>query len=288
MKILRVPINGVVHQVYTWGKPANPVLLLIHGWMDTGASFEFIAKEISKKFYCVAPDLRGFGKSGHGKNPLGYFFKEYIADVAALAEHFSPQSPVSLLGHSMGGHIVSLYAGTFPERVSRLINVEGFGIRDNPDSVAPLRVREWISSLGKIPPFRVYPSITEVAKRLEVANPRVPLTRLKKMARAMTTPVKNGFVIAADPLHKMREPYLFQLRHAKAFWARIQAQCLLISADKTNMGDWMGKVDLKKEIQKRWACFPKNSKTAVIKNCGHMVHLERPEVLVRLVRQFFA
>src|SRR3990167_1907429 len=126
MKSFKLKINSLKFQFYTWGKSILPKLFLFHGWMESGASFHFLCEHLQKKFYCIAPDLRGFGKTEHTSNPLGYFFFEYIADAHAIFQKLAPREKVRILGHSMGGNLLSLYAGTFPEQVSHFINIEGF------------------------------------------------------------------------------------------------------------------------------------------------------------------
>ncbi|MBI4411373.1 MAG: alpha/beta hydrolase, partial [Deltaproteobacteria bacterium] len=257
-----------------------------HGWMDMGASFEFFCRELESDFYCIAPDLRGFGKSGHTKDPLGYFFYEYVADLHELFNKLAPDEKIRVLGHSMGGNIVSLYAGTFPERVSHFVNVEGFGIQDMPPSMGPERMRQWIESPAD-KGFRVYKKIPELADRLIQANPHLPMKRALFLARYLSKKVKGGYVIAADPKHKMKNPYLFQLRNIYSFWEKIGAKCLLVSAEHTEMGEWMGgEENLQKEIAGRYGRFPAGSQTVVMKDCGHMIHHEKPSVLARLVKDF--
>ncbi|MBI2340469.1 MAG: alpha/beta hydrolase [Deltaproteobacteria bacterium] len=286
MKTREIKINGLNLNVNFWGNSKKPKLFLFHGWMDMGASFEFVCRDLQKDFYCIAPDLRGFGRSEHVKNPLGYFFYEYIADANEIFNKLAPGEAVKALGHSMGGNIISLYAGAFPERVSHFVNIEGFGIQDMPPSMGPDRMRQWIESpLGK--GFKVYKKIPELADRLIQSNPHLPLDRALFLAKHLGKKVKGGFVIAADPKHKMKNPYLFQLENIYAFWEKIQAKCLLISAEQTDMGEWMGgKEDLQREITERYRHFPNGSQTVVMKECGHMIHHEKPGELARLVREF--
>ena len=100
-------------------------MLLLHGWMDTGASFQFVVDCMADDSSCVALDWRGFGRTDW--EPNGYWFPNYLADLDALLDILSPNQPTHLVGHSMGGNVASLYAGVRPERVARLVNIEGSG-----------------------------------------------------------------------------------------------------------------------------------------------------------------
>lgn len=285
MKTVFLEVNGIRHRVCVWGSRARPLLFFIHGWMDTGASFHFLCDHLKKDFFCVAPDLRGFGKSAHAPNPLGYFFYEYLADVHALLNHFSPKSPVRLIGHSMGGNIASSYAGTFPERVSFLVNIEGFGIQDMAAATGPKRVRSWIESDPKRA-FKVYPSMTSLAARIARENPFLTAQQSRFLAQQMGENVGGGCRIAADPRHKNPHPYLFQLRNAYPFWRAIEARVLNVVAKNTEMKGWLKSKSLMTEIKKRLGHYPKGSKTALIPDCGHMVHLQKPHELALLIKDF--
>lgn len=280
-------INGLNLNIETWGSPKKPKLFLLHGWLDMGMSFAWMAEWLKDDFYCIAPDFRGMGRSEHSPSALGYFFYEYVADLHALFAHFSPDQPVRCLGHSMGGNVLSLYAGTFPERVSHLINVEGFGLHNMAPELGPSRMREWIETQDG-QRFRVFPSLARFAKRLGEANPRLPPERALFLARHITRRTKQGYVMAADPRHKRVHPHLFHLQDVTPFWRNIQAKCLLVWTDQTNMDRWMksGEGGLDRELETRLAYFPKDSQRAVLKDCGHMVHHEQPEALARLVLKF--
>lgn len=288
MKTQTLSINGIKHRVFTWGSSKKPKLFLFHGWMDTGASFDFMCRKLAPHFYCIAPDLRGFGGTAHTTNPLGYFFFEYVADAHALFEHFSPDSPVAMLGHSMGGNILSYYAGTYPERVRAFINLEGFGIRHASYDDGPQRMRAWIESLdrSKDPRFKPYPTFKAMAERLNASNPRLDPKKARFLAKHMGKKTSRGIQFRADPKHKWPHPHLFRLDMMIPFWKAIRAKTLLVAGENSNMKDWMGGKDLKEEIKRRLSYFPKHSRSIMLQKCGHMMHHEAPEKIADIVRDF--
>lgn len=286
MKIGRIVINGLRLRVNTWGTPRNRPLFFVHGWMDTGASFDFVCRHLKDRFFCIAPDLRGFGKSAHDKNPLGTFFYEYVADLYELLEKFSPDEPVDVVGHSMGGNILSFYAGAFPERVRSFVNIEGFGIADMPPETGPQRMRQWIEQLGR-KRFKIYPSKKEIAERLARANPQLSQEQVGFLLPHLTRRAGGGFSFSADPRHKAPHPYLFQLANFLAFVKQIRCRCLLVAAEKTKMDNWIksnGKIG--EEIKRRMDYYPAGSQKVILPGCGHMVHHERPEELAKMVSDF--
>ncbi len=287
IQLQRLSINGLSHHINFWGSSKKPKLFLFHGWMDLGSSFQFVCEKLSKHFYCIAPDWRGFGKSAHTSNPLGYFFYEYVADAHRLFQKLASNEKVRVVGHSMGGNILSFYAGTFPERFSHFVNIEGFGIHDMPAIQGPDKMRKWIDEIDESKNFKIYPSLKELAGRLIQTNPRLPMDKAIILARAMSRRVKGGYQIAADPRHKMANPYLFRLEHYMAFLKKIEAQCLLVAAEHTEMDEWMKpEGDIQQEIQKRMEWYPAPSQKVIIKNSGHMIHHEKPEELAEMILSF--
>lgn len=97
---------------------------MVHGWMDVGASFQFVVDELAAaegfEREVVAPDWRGFGLT---QWPQGdsYWFPDYAADLDAIVDLVAPDGGrVDLLGHSMGGNVVMSYAGVRSARVRRV------------------------------------------------------------------------------------------------------------------------------------------------------------------------
>ncbi|HCU25268.1 MAG TPA: alpha/beta hydrolase [Deltaproteobacteria bacterium] len=285
MKIRSLNIHGLKQRLYVWGNPRKPKLFFFHGWLDTGAAFQFVAEHLQRDFYCLAPDMRGFGKSGHIRNPLGYFFYEYVADMHELFRQWSPRQAVRLVAHSLGGAVAAIYAGTFPERVSHLVNIEGYLIPRREPSVVPERGRLWLESLGK-KRFRFFKTLEAFARRLQKSNPRLPWERALFLARHLGKRGSRGWTMAADPKHKLIEPYWTPLEAHEACWAKIEAKCLLVSVKNSEMAARFGAADFAAEKRAREAHFPAGTRVETISDCGHMVHHEKPEVLAELIRGF--
>ena len=141
-------IRGINYVVNTWGNADDPLLVYLHGWGDTGSTFQFVVDELRQRWFVVAPDWRGFGRSSvaTGAATTAYWFADYLADLDHLLKHYSPSKSVRLVGHSMGGNVAGLYAGAMPERVQSFVNIEGFGLPDSDPDAAPDRYRRWIDS----------------------------------------------------------------------------------------------------------------------------------------------
>ena len=167
----QVVVRGLRHHVTRWAGEDAGVVVLLHGWMDTGDTFQFLVDAMSGRHSFVAPDWRGFGRTEWPAD--GYWFPDYFADLDALLDASSPDAPVTLIGHSMGGNIATLYAGIRPERVRRVVCIEGFGLARTQPEQAPARYREWLRQLREPPEFARFPSLEAFAHLLVRRNPRL-------------------------------------------------------------------------------------------------------------------
>ena len=201
----RVRLRGLDHHVLTWGDAGSPKLFLLHGWMDVGASFQFLVDALAGTWHAIAPDLRGYGRSEW--QPQGYWFPDYIADLEALVDAFAPGEAVDLVGHSLGGNVAMMYAGARPARVCHLVSLEGFGIPAQSPDVAPKKIGAWLDALADPPSFVPYANIDAVADRLQKTNARLPRDKALFLAGHWAETTADGRArLRSDPRHKLPFP----------------------------------------------------------------------------------
>jgi len=276
-------IHGLRHHVRVWGDAAAPRLFLLHGWMDVGASFQFLVDSFSRDWHVIAPDWRGFGLSEWARDE-GYWFPDYYADLEALADHYQPGEPVRLVGHSMGGVIASVYAGIRPDRVARLVSMEGLGLARHTPDQAPVRYAQWLDQLKGSPAFKPYRSFDDVAARLRKTNPRLPEEHAAFLARHWAKQLPGGeIVLHSDPRHKTFNPYLFRIDEAIACWRRVTAPVLLVSGRQSEIPARMK--DTPEQLAERKGAF-RDRREEVLDDCGHMMHHDQPQRLARLIEDF--
>jgi pimeloyl-ACP methyl ester carboxylesterase len=283
-----ITVRGLRTHVRHWGREGAPKLFMVHGWMDVAASFQFVVDCLAGDWHVIAPDWRGFGLSERSHSDT-YWFPDYVADLDVMLDLYSPGEAVNLLGHSMGGNVVSLYAGVRPERVRRLINLEGFGLQSATPDQAPRRYAQWLKELRDPPTLRSYPSRQAVAGRLQKTNPRLSDARADFLSEHWSAENAAGeWEILGDPAHKKPSPLLYHVEEVLACWKQITAPVLWVEADDTNMWQWMGpKPEARIEIDRRLSHLA-NVTPRMMQDAGHMLHHDQPEALARMIEDFLA
>ena len=281
-------IRGLRYHVRHWGSDDAPKVFMFHGWMDVSASFQFMVDCMKKDWHVIAPDWRGFGLTDNAHADT-YWFADYLGDLDAIVDHYAPDEAIRLLGHSMGGNVVSSYAGVRPQRIARLINLEGVGMPASRPEQAPRRIEKWLDELRTTPVMRSYGSRAEVAARLQKTNPRLSDERADFLSAHWARESAPGsWEILGDPVHKGISPLLYQLDEVMACWARITAPTLYLEASDTDLWRWMGpKEEARREVDRRIATIP-NATSHMIENAGHMLHHDQPEILAKIIEDFLA
>ena len=283
---LNVPANGLEHHVLEWesaGPGATATVLLLHGYMDAAATWEAVAPALTAHgLRVLAPDLRGYGDGARVPSGGYYHFADYVFDVADLVERLVPPgSPLFVVGHSMGGTIANMFAGTFPERVARLALLEGAGPPDNAHDIGPDRMRRWVEDVRAVrarPPRRMA-NREEALRRLSGNHPRVAEDVLRRRLEALSRELPDaGFAWKADPMHGTRSPIPFFAESWRAFARRVTCPVLFVSGGPLG---WHPQ-----DEEARVAAFAVLQR-AEIPDAGHMMHWTEPAKLTRLLLQFF-
>ena len=143
--------------------------------------------------------------------PGGYYhFPDYVADLAELVDALAPRR-LAVVGHSMGGTVAALYAGTYPERVERLALLEGMGPVATEPRVAVDRMHAWLRTMREVARVpKPLSSLQEAIERLALHHPRVPRDVIESRARLLTRADDTGRLVwAYDPLHRTTAPTPF-------------------------------------------------------------------------------
>ena len=276
------PIRDLRYHVRCWGDADAPKLFLLHGWMDVSASFQFLVDCFARNWHVIAPDWRGFGLTEWARN--GYWFPDYYADLDALLNIYQPDSPVNLIGHSMGGNVACTYAGIRPQRVAQLISLEGFGAARTAATDAPKRYARWLDQLAAPPAFKPYPSFDAVAARMQKNNPRLTTERAQFLAQHWARKTEIGTVeLRSDPRHKIINPVLSRMEELLACWRHITAPVLWVRGDASSAPGWRN--DDESQFSARKSAFS-DLREVTIPGCGHMLHHDQPRPLASCIEAF--
>ncbi len=289
-----VPARGLRHHVLAWGDPGvvapeRPTLVLLHGWMDVAASFQFVVDALAAPRHVLALDWRGFGLTE--SPPVdAYWFADYLGDLDAVLDAVlpTPDAQIDLVGHSMGGNVAMMYAGVRPQRVRRLVNLEGFGMPATRPDQAPRRYAKWLDELKEPARLRSYASVEAVAERLRQNNPLLSAERAAWLAPHWSRRNAAGtWDILADPAHKRINPQLYQRDEALACWREISAPVLWIEGDQSDPGRWWGDRYSKAEFHQRLDVV-RDVTRHTLSPAGHMLHHDQPDALAARLEAFLS
>ncbi len=291
-----ITVRGLRYHFHEWGhagmaSPERPTLVMVHGWMDVGASFQFVVDALARaegfERHVLAPDWRGFGLTD---TPGGdcYWLPDYLGDLDGLMHAWAPSGPIDLLGHSMGGNVVMTYAGARPERIRRLVNLEGFGLPATEPAQAPQRLVQWLDELRTPQHLRSYDDAAGVAERLMLNNPRLSADKAAWLAPHWAQPRQDGrWHILGDPAHKRLNPILYQKPEALEYFQRIAAPVLWIEGTLTDVSKWWGNRYPRADFESRLAVV-RRLRQVRLEGCGHMLHHDRPEAVASELAAFLA
>ena len=284
-------IRGLRYHIRSWGRPGAPILFLIHGWMDSSASFQFLVNEMRGDWHVLAPDWRGYGETEWSGNDT-YWYGDFLGDLDRLLHHFQPEGQVNLVAHSFGANVASVYAGLQPARIARLVNIDAYGAKPGSAEDMLKRYKRWMRRLDKPLAAPTYASHAELEARLQRANPRVTAERISFIAKNWSVPdtdnaAEGGIKLRHDPAHTLNDGMDASLRleEAMAAWHAITAPTLILLARQG--GAILRAKDLTPGATgaDRFACF-QNSRQIWFEDTGHMMHLERPAELAPIIEDF--
>ena len=268
-----------------WGNEEAPPMLLVHGGRDHCRNWDWVAEAFRDDYHIIAPDLRGHGDS---QWLLGgsYDHVDYVYDIAQLL-HQRHHTPVTIIGHSLGGSISLLYSGLYPETVTKLVSIEGMG---PPPEVFQSRINQpiadrlhaWVKDLrqisGRIP--RRYNSLEDAHERMQTENPHLTEAQARHLTIHGSTQNEDGtFSWKFDNYVRAFAPVGLPQAEQYALYQRISCPTLLFRGTESWASD--------PEKDGRAKVF-QDVRVANVEGAGHWVHHDQLDAFVALTRAFLS
>ena len=257
------------------GSDAPPILIL-HGFLEQGAAWSRVAEHLASTLgrTVVAPDHRGHGRSGHIGPAQHYHFWDYVGDVQAIVDHLG--GTVDLIGHSMGGTMACLFAGSRPQAVRALVLVEGLGPPDLA-SIAVRLGRQFLDSRRSLKPHPRMADAHEAAARMRRFNPSLPPADALRLAQRLVVPSGDQVTWGWDGRHRARNPYPFQEGLFLRFLEAIEAPTLLVDGEDSSYAKATPATRIEAIRPVAHHHLP---------HAGHLVHHDQPDTLADVIRGF--
>ena len=261
-----------------WGNEIAPPLILVHGGLDHCRNWDAIARELQLHFHVVAPDLRGHGDSEWAKGS-SYGLADHVYDLSSLIR-FTELRDAAIVGHSLGGMISLAYAGTYPDRTSRLVVLDGAFLSRSQSAPIHEQMSRWIDQLDRIGERdpSAFRTIEEAAQRLSTRNKRLTPELALHLARHGVRQETDGlYRWKFDHYQRARAPYRLSPDEYVALWSRITCPTLLLAGGDSTIPD-----PEKAGILKHF----RNARQQIIAGAGHWLHHDKPDEVLASLRAF--
>jgi len=266
-----------------WGHEGAPPLLLVHGGRDHARSWDAVALALRDRWRVIAPDLRGHGDSAWAVGGT-YTLSEFVLDLAQLVDALDVER-VTIVAHSLGGAVALQYAGLFPERVERLVAIEGLG--PSPALLEKLeaqpawkRLLDWTHTMRELASRhpRRYASIEEAAARMREVNGFLSESMARHLTVHGVARNEDGtFSWKFDNYVRAISPVRLSGAELRALWARVACPVLLVRGAESWASD--------PAEDGRMAAF-RNARRVNVPQAGHWVHHDQLERFLAAIRPF--
>jgi pimeloyl-ACP methyl ester carboxylesterase len=269
-------------QFWDWGSEGKPPLILVHGGLDHARSWDWVARALRDDYHVYALDLRGHGNSAWAPGAM-YSIAEHVLDLSALLDVING-FPVYIVSHSLGGIISLMYTGIYPDRVKKLVVIEGLGPPPNHKIHRPAseRLRNWVEMLRQTEKRDPHPykDLNTAIKRMQEANPRLSDEQAQHLTLHGTNWTSDGSLVwKFDNFARGFAPYGYNIDEAREVVSHITCPVLLF----WGMDSWA----MDPSLDGRAAAIP-NARLIKVEGAGHWVHHDRLELFLDETKRFLA
>lgn len=266
-----------------WGNENARPLLLLHGGRDHCRNWDWVVAHLRHDWHIITPDLRGHGDSEWSSD--GYYSMEgFVYDLAELVEQ-QQLAPVTLVGHSLGGNVCLRFTGIYPEKVRKVVAIEGLG--PSPELIAKEatistaeHMQRWINTqrdLAQRQPHR-YASLDDACTRMQEANKHLSIEQVRHLTLHGVRQNEDGtYSWKFDNYVRSHPPAGFTREQIAQLWSHITCPTLLVYGKNS----WASNPAIDGRVK-----YFNNATVATVENAGHWVHHDQLEQFVQLLRGF--
>ncbi len=275
-----VTLRNTRFHVRHWGRTDAPLVVLLHGWCDMSATYQFLVDACQADWHFVAPDWPGHGLSD---TRSCYSIYDFTVDLHELLAHYAPSEPVPLVAHSMGGKVATLYAAAKPDRVQRLVNLEGY-LEAPGDTTSAERLSRWIDSQSAPRPGSSYASREQLVQRLMKANPRLSQDQAVFLADTLGVNLEHDRVgLAFDPRASLVVPLVPFHAQITELCRQIKAPVLFVAGEDSFA--WHLYRGQEQVLDEQLDSMPA-ARRFTLPEAGHNLHHDQPQQLAQAVEAF--
>jgi pimeloyl-ACP methyl ester carboxylesterase len=275
--------NRLKLQFWDWGTEGKPVMILVHGGLDHARMWDWVARALRDDFHVYAMDLRGHGNSAWAPGAM-YSIGEHVLDLSALADVIQ-RYPIHVIGHSLGAVVSLLYAGIYPNKVQKVVAIEGVGLpiaRRYTERPAADRLREWVEKCraAETRTSHSYPNLAAAVARMREANPFLTQEVAEHLTLHGTNWNADGSLIwKFDNYARILPPYGMNMDEATAVLSAIDCPTLLFWGRQSFAVD--------PELDPQTAAI-RLRQIVKVDQAGHWLHHDQLDVFLRETKKFLA
>ena len=270
-------------------------MLLVHGGRDHCRNWDWVARDLSRDYHVIAPDLRGHGDS---QWMIGgsYGTADYVYDIAQLL-HQKQMTPATIISHSLGASVSLAYTGLYPDTVKALVAIEGMGLPSlttksptSPTSPASAKsgnstatgrlLDDWVRNTrriaGRLP--RRYPTLEDAFQRMQTENPHLSEAQARHLTIHGSNQNEDGtYSWKFDNYVRTTAPVGLTAEQIHHLYERITCPTLLVYGSES----WVPN-----PANDGRARYLSKMRLAVIEDAGHWVHHDQLTEFLSIVREF--
>ncbi|MCP4500788.1 MAG: alpha/beta hydrolase [Deltaproteobacteria bacterium] len=247
-------------------------VLFLHGYLDTGRSWDAVCASLSKSMRCSALDWRGHGQSEEAGRGASHHLQDHLKDLhGVVTEAQEIEDPFAMIvAHSMGANLALMYAAAFPEHVPRLLLVDGCGPPSEAPEDQPGRWRNLLLQGNREHAFRPVKDANEAIERLLRFNGGLTRQGAARMVRHALFPSSDGFLFPFSGRLRGPTPVRFPEETWLSACARISGKVVLLRAE-------FGYVPEGEPMTSRMSAM--NAMLEQIAGAHHHLHVDRPQLI---------